>query len=172
MKHTTFEKELEDIRRKAINELKDAVKAHGKKNEFADKLEPIMSNGMKAMGIYTMDESHMNTFGLYCPLFVRPTNGGDCVFAAENMPIEDILAITEAIPNTDKVKDVSGVYPKPILWIDTDDIATANYDPSTIDDEYLDKIATHATDYILNEGIFYDAVRYACHQCGVKEKEG
>lgn len=88
----------------------------------------------------------------------------------EDLSIEDILTITEAIPETDEVKDVSGVYPVPMTWVDRDDIEMQGYDTSEVTQETLGNIANHMAGAYLNYS-FTEDLYNACKSYGLKEKE-
>lgn len=125
MKHTTFENELNEIRRRAIKELLTAIKAYGFGINFYQhdeevKLPKAMAtleyiNADGTMKVW-LDRNFMDNLSKYIKI--------------EDLSIEDILTITEAIPDTDEVKDVSGVYPVPVTWVDTDDIEINGFDTS------------------------------------------
>ena len=127
MKHTTFENELRDIKRRAINELKTAIKSYGFGINFYQHDEEV--NLPKAMATVEyinadgtmkvwLDRNFMDNLSKYMKI--------------EDLAIEDILAITEAIPESDDVEDVSGVYPVPVTWVDCDDIEMQGFDTSDL----------------------------------------
>lgn len=170
MKHTTFENELQEIRRRAINELRKAVYACGLKYEWTYKTSPLLSNKERYMGIYTTTDENMRMLGLRCELFLRPFNDDEDNVYIENLPIEDILVITREIPETDDVKDVSGVYPVPVTWVDCDDIEMQGFNTDGMTQKDLEKLAERMCD-IFNYGDFCSDLDLACKDCGLKEKE-
>ena len=165
MKHTKFENELRDIRRRVVEELKNAIKVYGFGINFYQhkeevKLPKAMAtleyiNADGTMKVW-LDRNFMDNISKYIKI--------------EDLSIEDILTITEAIPETDEVKDVSGVYPVPVTWVDRDDIESAGYDASEVTQETLDNIANHMGGSYLNYS-FNDDLGNACKSYGLKEKE-
>ena len=142
MKHTTFENELNEIRRRAINELKTAIKVYGfginfYQHEEEVKLPKAMAtveyiNADGTMKVW-LDRNFMDNLSKYIKI--------------EDLAIEDILAITEAIPESDDVEDVSGVYPVPVTWVDCDDIEMQGFDTSDLTQEKLNRIAEIMQEY-------------------------
>jgi hypothetical protein len=65
----------------------------------------------------------------------------------DDLTIEDILYIIGTIPETDEVKDVSGVYPTPVTWVDRDDIENEGFDASDVTQEKLNRIAEIMQEY-------------------------
>lgn len=166
MKHTTFENELNEIRRRAINELKEAIKAYGfsinfYQNDEEVKLPKAMAtveyiNADGTMKVW-LDRNFMDNLSKYIKI--------------EDLAIEDILAITEAIPESDEVEDVSGVYPVPVTWVDRDDIEINGFDSRQISQEKLKEIAEQMQDYYCASCEFSSNLYDACLACGLKEKE-
>lgn len=165
MKHTTFENELNEIRRRAINELKEAIKAHRfginfYQHEEEVKLPKAMAtleyiNADGTMKVW-LDRKFMDNLSKYMKI--------------EDLAIEDILAITEAIPETEDVEDVSGVYPVPVTWVDRDDIEMQGFKTEGMTQKDLEKLAERMCD-IYNNGDFCSDLDLACKDCGLKEKE-
>lgn len=90
--------------------------------------------------------------------------------AFDDLSIEDILAITEAIPETEEVKNVSGVYPVPVVWVDTDDIETQGFKTDGMTQDDLQEVAEEMSD-IYNYGDFCSDLDLACKNLKLKEKE-
>ena len=165
MKHTTFENELKDIRRNAINELEKAVGAHKGNYSWEVSERPKMKDGRTTSGIYTRKKEDGETYRFRCTLFTSQNYDDGTVFLNENvfveeMPIEDIIAITEAIPETADVKDVSGVYPVPITWVDRNDIENIGYSGIGLTQELLQSVAEEMCESYLNSG-YVDDLEYA-----------
>jgi hypothetical protein len=134
MKHTTFENELREIRRRAVRELYEAIKAHNGEIDFTkyDKC-PILDEE-KVCVIRAFDDlSFIDTEYSY--------------LTTDDLTIEDILYIIGTIPETDEVKDVSGVYPAPVTWVDRDDIENEGFDASDVTQEKLNRIAEIMQEY-------------------------
>lgn len=163
MKHTTFENELRDIRRRAIQELKDALAAHN--GEYVFHYQPII---YLYRGRITKVQLKDNTLRIYITEFDNETKH---IATQDTVNIDDILNITGHIPQTNDVEDVSGVYPVPVTWVDRDDIESAGFDASEITQDGLTKISEQMQNSYLYSGQFIEDVRYACKQCGLKEKE-
>ena len=166
MRHTTFENELNDIRRRAINELKDAIKAHGNKYDFGKEVV-YLKCGMKCEWI---------SLAGFSTVFVgnEKMKISQNINAFDVLSIEDIIAITEAIPETDEVKDVSGVYPVPVTWVDTDDIENEGFDTSDVTQEKLNRIAEIMQDYScspIHHDIITSDLRAACTKVCLNQKE-
>lgn len=164
MKHATFENELREIRRMAINELKEALKAHGRRITFDESCEPNLIDGTRILAAECYGTT-LVSFTMLLP------NGETEVGKDDSLYIEDILAITEAIPETNDVKDVSGVYPVPVAWVDTDDIEMQGFKTEGMTQEDLQKVADEMCD-IYNNGDFCSDLDLACKNLKLKEKEG
>lgn len=162
MKHTTFENELRDIRRRAIQELKEALAAHNGRYDYTQyEFSPtIRGEKVKEARLYDGEYIFVDTSESYVAL------GDKC------LTIEEIISLTDYIEPTDEVNDVSGVYPLPVTWVDCDDIESAGFDSSKITQDELDKISEQVENSYLYSGQFIEDVQYACKQCGLKEKEG
>ena len=169
MKHSNFENELRDIRRRAINELKEAIKAKGfgihfYKRDDEVKLPKAMAtveyiNLDGTMKIW-LDRNFMDNLSKHIKI--------------EDLAIEDILTITEAIPETNEVKDVSGVYPVPVTWVDCDDIESAGFDTSDLTQEKLNRIAEIMQEYSClptQYDIRTSDLYAACTKVELKQKE-
>ena len=165
MKHTTFENELREIRRRAITELKTAIKAHGFGINFYQHKEEVKLPKAMATVEYInadgtmkvwLDRNFMDNLSKYIKI--------------EDLAIEDILTITKAIHETDEVKDVSGVYPVPVTWVDRDDIEMQGFYTDCMTQKDLEKLAERMG-YIYNNGDFCSDLDLACKDCGLKEKE-
>ena len=156
MKHTTFENELRDIRRRATQELYEAIKAHNGEINFTkyDKC-PILDRE-KVCEIRAFDDiSFIDTEYSY--------------LTSDDIAIEDILYIIGTIPETDEVKDVSGVYSSPVLWLDTDDIESCGFDSNCINQDTLDEMGVYLAGYF--DDSFQCALIETCRHYGLKEKE-
>lgn len=159
MKHTTFENELNEIRRRAVQELKEALAAHNGRYDFTQfEFTPIVDNEKVC-------EARMFTGEVFIETEERHLD-------TEDLTIEDILQLTAFVAETDDVDDVSGVYPVPVAWVDCDDIEASNYDSSAMSQKDLDNVAHKMRDSYLYCGQFTDDLEYAIKQCGLKEKEG
>ena len=157
MKHTTFENELRDIKRRAVRELYEAIKAHNGEIDFTKYDKCPILDGEKVCVIRAFDDlSFIDTEYSY--------------LTTDDLTIEDILYIIGTIPETDEVKDVSGVYPVPVTWVDRDDIEMQGYDTSEVTQETLDNIANHMGGSYLDYS-FSEDLDYACKSYGLKEKE-
>lgn len=164
MKHSNFENELNEIRRRAVQELKEALAAHNGMYNYAQ-----FDHLPKIGGLNKTEVKEAFLLG-DLPTFEteeRFITASDC-----DLSIEDILTLTYYIVETDEVEDVSGVYPVPVTWVDRDDIESAGFDSSKITQDDLDKISEHVEISYLNSGQFIEDMQYACKQCGLKEKEG
>ena len=139
MKHTTFENELNEIRRRAIQELKEALAAHNGRYEYAQ-----FDHLPKIGGINKIEVREAFLLG-DLPTFEteeRFITASDC-----DLSIEDILTLTYYIVETDEVEDVSGVYPVPVTWVDCDDIESEGFDASDVTQEKLNRIAEIMQEY-------------------------
>lgn len=164
MKHTQFKKELNEIRRRAIQELKEALAAHNGKHEWdEDEDLPTMNDGGRLLNVSLTQDGDFVAWILY---------DGDYEEAWDERTasIDEILQITDAIPLTDEMNDVSGVYPMPVTWVDRDDIENAGYDASNLTQSDLDNIANHMCGSYLNYG-FSEDLQNACESYGLKGKE-
>ena len=157
MKHTTFENELRDIRRRAIQELKEALSAHNGRYDFTQfEFTPIVN----------------------CERVCEARLIGGNVFAyteesfltLDDLDIYEILGLTTYIAETDEVKDVSGVYPVPVAWVDLDDIEMQCFDTDGMTQEDLNAIQDEMTESYLNYG-FSEDLQNACKSYGLTEKE-
>lgn len=157
MKHTTFENELNEIRRRAVQELKEALAAHNGIYDFTQyEFTPIVDNEkvcearlFEGEVFIETEERHLDT---------------------EDLTIEDILQLTAFVAETDEVEDVSGVYPVPVTWVDRDDIEMQGFNTEGMTQKDLEKLAERMCD-IYNNGDFCSDLDLACKDCGLKEKE-
>lgn len=134
MKHTTFENELRYIKRRAVRELYEAIKAHNGEIDFTKYDKCPILDGEKVCVIRAFDDlSFIDTEYSY--------------LTTDDLTIEDILYIIGTIPETDEVKDVSGVYPAPVTWVDRDDIESEGFDTSDVNQEKLNRIAEIMQEY-------------------------
>lgn len=167
MKHSNFENELNEIRRRAINELKDAVEAHGGSVSLEKHtLNPVLLRESRRLITKIFIKENEPSFVTYFVDFKSET-----IKTKEDFCIEDILAIIEAIPETDEVEDVSGAYPVPVTWVDRDDIESAGYDSEEVTQEQLGKIAERMGFGYVDSGEFYSSLSAVCGANGLKEKE-
>lgn len=136
MKHTTFENELNEIRRRAVQELKEALAAHNGRYDFTQYNRVPFVNGEEVWEARIVNGK------------IRIETEGN-IFLESNLflNIENILNITTFITETNSVKDVSGVYPVPVTWVDTDDIENEGFDASDITQEKLNRIAEIMQEY-------------------------
>lgn len=158
MKHTTFEKELRDIRRRAVQELKEALAAHNGRYDFTQfEFTPIVDNEKVC-------EARMFTGEVFIETEERHLD-------TEDLTIEDILQLTAFVAETDDVEDVSGVYPEPVTWVDCDDIERYGFDSSELSQDKLKEIAEKMEDYYCASCEFSSNLYDACIAYGLKEKE-
>ena len=163
MKHTTFENELNEIRRRAIQELKDTLNAWNGYYSFSTwKKKPMLRWGF-VQKVF-IDEK---TIRIICVNMQEEEKIG-CI---DRLNIEEILRITKNIPSTKEVKDVSGVYPVPVTWVDTDDIETNGFDSKGLTQEKLNEIAERMQMYYCGDAEFSSNLYDACIDLDVKEKE-
>ena len=157
MKHTTFENELRDIRRRAVQELKEAIAAHNGRYDFTQfEFTPIVDNEKVCEVRMFTGEVFIETEGRHLD--------------TEDLTIEDILQLTAFVAETDDVEDVIGVYPVPVTWVDRDDIEMQGFKTDGITQKDLEKLAERMCD-IYNNGDFCSDLDLACEEYGLKEKE-
>lgn len=157
MKHTTFENELREIRRRAVQELKEALAAHNGRYDFTQyEFTPIVDNEKVC-------EARMFTGEVFIETEERHLD-------TEDLTIEDILQLTAFVAETDDVEDVSGVYPVPVTWVDRDDIEMQGFNTDGMTQKDMEKLAERMCD-IYNDGDFCSDLDLACKDCGLKEKE-
>ena len=157
MKHTTFENELRDIRRRAVQELKEAIAAHNGRYDFTQfEFTPIVDNEKVCEVRMFTGEVFIETEGRHLD--------------TEDLTIEDILQLTAFVAETDDVEDVSGVYPVPVTWVDRDDIEMQGFNADGMTQKDLEKLAEEMCD-IYNNGDFCSDLDLACEEYGLKEKE-
>lgn len=157
MKHSNFENELNEIRRRAVQELKEALAAHNGRYDFTQfEFTPIVDNEKVC-------EARMFTGEVFIETEERHLD-------TEDLTIEDILQLTAFVAETDDVEDVSGVYPVPVTWVDCDDIEMQGFKTEGMTQKDLEKLAERMCD-IYNNGDFCSDLDLACKDCGLKEKE-
>lgn len=157
MKHSNFENELNEIRRRAVQELKEALAAHNGRYDFTQfEFTPIVDNEKVC-------EARMFTGEVFIETEERHLD-------TEDLTIEDILQLTAFVAETDDVDDVSGVYPVPVTWVDRDDIEMQGFYTDGMTQKDLEKLAERMCD-IYNNGDFCSDLDLACKDCGLKEKE-
>lgn len=161
MKHTTFENELNEIKRRAIKELKEALAAQNGEIDFTKYDKCPILDGEKVCVIRAFDDiSFIDTEYSY--------------LTTDDLTIEDILYIIGTIPETDEVKDVSGVYPAPVTWVDRDDIENEGFDASDVTQEKLNRIAEIMQEYScgsIQHDIITSNLYAACTKVCLKQKE-
>ena len=163
MKHTTFENELNDIRKRAVNELKDALNAWGGHYSFSTwKKKPKLRWGDYVQKVFIDDKT----------IRVISVNmqEEEHICCIDRIYIEEILRIIKHIPTTKDVKDVSVVYPVPVTWVDRDDIEMQGFNTDGMTQKDLENLAERMCD-IYNNGDFCSDLDLACKDCGLKEKE-
>lgn len=162
MKHTTFENELRDIRRRAVQELKEALAAHNGIYDYTQfEFTPIVDNE-KVCEARLIDG---NVFAYTEESFLT----------LDDLDIYEILGLTTYIAETDEVKDVSGVYPVHVTWVDCDDIESEGFDTSDLTQEKLDRIAEIMQEYSClptQYDIRTSDLYAACTKVELKQKEG
>jgi len=157
MKRSNFENELNEIRRRAVQELKEALAAHNGRYDFTQfEFTPIVDNEKVC-------EARMFTGEVFIETEERHLD-------TEDLTIEDILQLTAFVAETDDVEDVSGVYPVPVTWVDRDDIEMQGFNTDGMTQKDLEKLAERMCD-IYNNGDFCSDLDLACKDCGLKEKE-
>ena len=161
MKHTTFENELREIRRRAVQELKEALAAHNGRYDYTQyEFSPtIRGEKVKEARLYDGEYIFVDTSESYVAL------GDKC------LTIEEIISLTDYIEPTDEVNDVSGVYPLPVTWVDCDDIEMQGFDTSDVTQEKLNEIAERMQDYYCDSSEFSSNLYDACIACGLKDEE-
>lgn len=157
MKHTTFEAQLQEIRRRAVQELKEALAAHNGRYDFTQFEFTPIANCEKVCEARLIDG---NVFAYTEESFLT----------LDDLDIYEILGLTTYIAETDDVKDVSGVYPVPVTWVDRDDIEMQGFNTDGMTQKDLEKLAERMCD-IYNNGDFWSDLDLACKDCGLKEKE-
>lgn len=157
MKHSNFENGLNEIRRRAVQELKEALAAHNGRYDFTQfEFTPIVDNEKVC-------EARMFTGEVFIETEERHLD-------TEDLTIEDILQLTAFVAETDDVEDVSGVYPVPVTWVDRDDIENAGFDANILTQDDVDVIALRMCGSYINYG-FSEDLRNACESYGLKEKD-
>ena len=166
MKHTTFENELNEIRRRAIQELKEAIAAHNGRYDYSQ-----FDHLPKIGGLSKIEVKEAFLLG-DLPTFEteeRFITASDC-----NLSIEDIIKLTDYIVETDDVEDVSGVYPVPVTWVDRGDIESEGFDTSDMTQEKLNRIAEIMQDYScgsIQHDIITSDLYAACTKVCLNQKE-
>lgn len=157
MKHTSFATELADIKAMAAKELKRALEAHGGKYDYTQ-FDPVpVAGGEKVLNATISPANY---------IWIETE---DSVWTLDDLHIEDITKLTDYIANTDEVNDVSGVYPSPVLWIDTDDIESCGFNAEGIGQGTLDEMGVYLAGYF--DDSFQEALIETCRHYGLKEKE-
>ena len=165
MKHTTFETQLQEIRRRAIQELKEALAAHNGRYDYTQ-----FDHLPKIGGLNKIEVKEAFLLG-NLPTFEteeRFITASDC-----DLSIEDIITLTDYIVETDEVEDVSGVYPAPVTWVDLDDIENEGFDTSDVNQEMLNRIAEIMKDYScgsIQHDIITSDLYAACTKVCLKQK--
>ena len=164
MKHTTFENELNEIRRRAVQELKEALAAHNGRYDYTQyEFSPIIrGEKVKEARLYDGEYIFIDTSESYVAL------------SDKCLTIEEIIDLTDYIEPTDEVNDVSGVYPLPVTWVDCDDIESEGFDTSDLTQEKLNRIAEIMQEYSClptQYAIRTSDLYAACTKVELKQKE-
>lgn len=171
MKCTDFYEKEKELKRHAIGELANAIKAHGGKYEWCDEdgefiegveapiVCALLDQGptdVKIKAIY-YDEKGWYITGEDCAEY-----GGDVDFDPDDFAnAVQIQNVIEEIPETDKVKDVADFHPAVVSYLCRDDLEYKGYDTTNLTQDKLESIASKMGDYYLDYS-YWDDLENAC----------
>lgn len=168
-----------ELKRTALRELAEAVKAHGGKYEWTDEDGlPLDGSDMPCVCVF-MDYGPTDVI-IHS---VEYDKDGHWTFIGEStdeccpddITFEDprdianayhIQSITEKIPETDKVKDATVPQQQAVSWLDREDLKQRGFDGSSITNEQLAQIASKMNNYYLDYS-FWDDMELACKDYNV-----
>ena len=180
MKCTDFYEKEKELKRHAIDELAMAIKAHGGKYEWCDEdgefiegveapiICALLDQGPTDVKIKAIfyDEKGWYITGEDCAEF-----GGDVDFDPDDFAnAVQIQNLIEAIPETDDVKDIAGLYAAAVVYLDVDDLKDHGYNTTNMTQSDLQEIASKMGGYYLDNG-FWDDLDSACDYWEIPRKE-
>lgn len=181
MKCTDFWEKEKELKRTALRELAEAIKAHGGRYAWCDEDGDIpegieapcvcafMDYGPTDINIKEVvhDEKGWWFSGETCDEYSSEVSFDE---PYDIVNVYQIQTITQKIPETDEVKDATVQQSQPVAWLSHDDLKMREFDPNKVDNETLAAIASKMGDYYL-DGSYWDDMEEACRYWDVPRKE-
>ncbi len=174
MKCTDFWEKEKELKRTALLELAEAVKAHGGRYAWCDEDGDIpdgvetpcvcvfMDYGPTDINIKEVvhDEKGWWFSGETCDEYSSEVSFDE---PYDIVNVYQIQTITQKIPETDEVKDVTVRQDQPVMHLSHEDLRVRGFDASKVSNEELAKIAARMGDaYIDYDCGFWDDMEEAC----------
>lgn len=184
MKCTDFWQKERDLKKTAIEELDNALKAHKGRYSWCDDDGEIPEGVETPCICVFLDNVGPTDVNIKEVIHDKRGWWFSCEETEYGNDIEfqdpydiscafQIQAITELIPETKKVKSAEEVVPQTVSLLDREDLKQRGFDGSKLTNKELAEIAAKMNDYYLDYG-FWDDMQEACIQLGIprlKEKE-
>ena len=169
----------------ALKELEKAIAAHGGKYEWVDEDDCFPEDAQPPCVCFLRDSGPVDAEirSIYVDstrweIYARTVDEYNPIDFMSWDPYEicgafQIQTITEAVPATDKVDDVTITPPKNIksrIVVDADDLKMRDYDGSRLTSEQFEEIGAKMLSYYL-DGAFYDDMMEACFILGIPALE-
>lgn len=182
MKHTDLYNEYKKLDIIEEVELILAVEAHGNEYVFvhigddgdydADERDkaPIISASTKWMDAYEdFYISRVEVDNGFCTLYGWAKEGYGGEVEIDSVAHGHLGYVTDCIPDTDDVKDVSTnlFTPKPILVFSREDVENVGYSQDMTPDQYKKLVQAMKKSYEWNMDIYWDALKQACENIGI-----
>lgn len=172
MKCTDFYKKEEELKRIAIEELRNAIQVHGGKYNWTEDEDGNVTDGSERPCICVLTDSGPEdveiseiSYGKDGWMFTGEITRDCCDYCFSN-PYDicsafHIQTITEMIPETDDIDDVTVKQPQAVSWLSHEDLMQRGFDPEGVTNETLQEIATRMGNYYLDCG-YWDDMEDAC----------
>lgn len=177
MKCTDFWEKEKELKRTALRELAEAIKAHGGRYAWCDE-DGDIPEGIEAPCVCVfMDYGPTDVIikeivhdekGWWFSGETTDEYSSEITFD-EPYDIADAYAIqtiTQKVPETDEVKDATVPQPQVVSLLDQDDLKQRGFDGSHITNEQLAEIASKMNNYYLDYS-FWDDMESACKDYNV-----
>ena len=171
MKCTDFYEKEKELKRHAIGELANAIKAHGGKYEWCDEDGEFIEGVEAPIVCALLDQgpTDVKIKAIYYDEKGWYITGEDCAEYGGDVDIDpddfanavQIQNVIEEIPETDKVKDVADFRPAVVSYLCRDDLEYKGYDTTNLTQDKLESIASKMGDYYLDYS-YWDDLENAC----------
>lgn len=182
MKHTDLYNEYKKLDAIEREELVAAVNAHGGKYVFihVDEDGDYDSEEQNNAPIVAASTRYMDAYEDFYISRVEVKNGYLYIYGwpkescADELEIESVAHghlgyITDEIPETDTVKDVSSSIfaPEPILVFSREDVENVGYNPDMTPEQFKQLAKAMNKSYEWNMDIYWNALEQACENVGI-----
>ena len=175
MKHTSSYDKIAEIRQQEIAELKEAIKAHGGKFCWGENVgKPIVAANpdgctpnpidVEIISVHTDADNRLIIYG------VDKCGWEEREFLPEDIFVEHLSFITDYIPETETVSDVSQKQEFfKITSVSRDDLEARGFDTESIDDSNMSTLARKMGDDYCTQ-LFWDSMEIIAEILGFPRK--